>query len=138
MGRAPRRGDVRAALEESLTPPEQLTASQTVARVLRSEGHSRYSCALPGEYPSSRGSSGGSSGGESGGGGDVVVVVVELAARFRNAVYVRRGGYVLVDLAPPPSGEQQTKTPGGSGGRAEGEIVNVVSDEKAWRKQSYW
>ncbi|KAI0161144.1 hypothetical protein GGR52DRAFT_161535 [Hypoxylon sp. FL1284] len=104
MGRPKR--DIRAAAEESTTPPDQLGASQSVAKVVKAEGNSRYACSLP----------------------DRRTVLVELAARFRNTIWIKRGGYVLVDLSAP--GDQK--------GKVEGEIVNVVRDEKEWRKQSYW
>jgi probable RNA-binding protein EIF1AD len=104
MGRPKR--NVHAAAEESTTPPDELTPSQHVARVIKAEGNSLYTCSLPTQQ----------------------TVLVELAARFRNTIWIKRGGYVLVDLASP--GEQT--------GKVEGEIVNVVREEKEWRKQSYW
>ncbi|KAI0165521.1 hypothetical protein GGR57DRAFT_496996 [Xylariaceae sp. FL1272] len=104
MGR-PRR-DVRAAAEESINPPESLTQTQYIAKVTKLEGNSLCSCLLPTQK----------------------TVLVELAARFRNTIWIRRGGYVLVDLASDP--DQKSKV--------EGEIVNVVREEREWRKQSYW
>ncbi|KAI0117689.1 hypothetical protein GGR51DRAFT_262958 [Nemania sp. FL0031] len=104
MGRPKR--DIRAATQESTTPPDTLAPTQHVARVIKAEGNSRYSCLLPSQQ----------------------TVLVELAARFRNTVWIKRGGYVLVDLTP--TDEKKGKT--------EGEIANVVSEEKEWRKQSYW
>lgn len=104
MGRPKR--NAHAAAVESMTPPDELTANQSLARVIKAEGNSVYSCSLPDER----------------------VVMVELADRFRNTIWVKRGGYVLVDLTP----SQEMK------GKVEGEIVNVVREEKLWRKQSYW
>lgn len=104
MGRPKR--DIRAAAEESTTPPSELTSNQSLARVIKAEGNSLYSCFLP----------------------DKRTVLVELADRFRNTIWIRRGGYVLVDLIPT----KEVKD------RVEGEIVNVVREEKAWRKHSYW
>ncbi|KAI0387739.1 nucleic acid-binding protein [Hypomontagnella monticulosa] len=104
MGRPKR--ELRAAAEESLTPPDQLTETQSLAKVIKPEGNSVYACSLP----------------------DRRTVLVELPVRFRNTIWLRRGGYVLVELAPPK--EQQ--------GKAEGEIVNIVGDEREWRKRSYW
>ncbi|KAI1770729.1 nucleic acid-binding protein [Hypoxylon cercidicola] len=104
MGRPKR--DIRAAAEESTTPPDQLTASQSVAKVVKAEGNSLYTCYLPSRQ----------------------TVLVELASRFRNTIWIKRGGYVLLDLTSP----QDQK------GKVEGEIINVVRDEKEWRKQSYW
>ncbi|KAI2471057.1 nucleic acid-binding protein [Annulohypoxylon bovei var. microspora] len=104
MGR-PRR-DIRAAAEESTTPPDQLTKTQSIAKVIKAEGNSLYACSLPNRQ----------------------TVLVELAARFRNTIWIIRGGYVLVELT---SSEEQK-------GKVEGDIVNVVHNEKEWRKQSYW
>ncbi|KAI1180695.1 hypothetical protein F4777DRAFT_259079 [Nemania sp. FL0916] len=104
MGRPKR--NVHAAAEESTTPPDELTPSQHIARVVKAEGNSLYRCMLPSQK----------------------AVLVELAARFRNTIWIKRGGYVLVDLSDP----NETK------GKVEGEIANVVREEKEWRKQSYW
>ncbi|KAH8681187.1 hypothetical protein BX600DRAFT_14433 [Xylariales sp. PMI_506] len=104
MGRPKR--DIRAAAEQSTTPPDVLSETQSLARVIKAEGNSLYSCSLP----SNR------------------TVIVELADRFRNTIWIKRGGYVLVDLVT----SEETK------GRVEGQIVNVVREEKEWRKQKYW
>ncbi|KAI1142463.1 nucleic acid-binding protein [Hypoxylon sp. FL0543] len=104
MGRPKR--DIRAAAEESTTPPDQLTDTQSLAKVIKAEGNSLYTCSLPNQR----------------------TVLVELAPRFRSTIWIKRGGYVLVELTPP----KELK------GKVEGEIVNVVRDEKEWRKQSYW
>lgn len=105
MGRPKR--DIRAAAEATTTPPDRLTASQSLARVIKAEGNSLYSCSLPDNNRT---------------------VLVELAARFRNTIWIKRGGFVLVDLTP--TGDHK--------GKVEGEIINVVREEREWRKQSYW
>ncbi|KAK4126397.1 nucleic acid-binding protein [Parathielavia appendiculata] len=99
---------VLAAAQESLTPPGELTDTQFVARVVKAEGNSLYTCELPNGKP----------------------ILVELEPKFRNTIFIRRGGYVLVDLA---SAEERAKT-----SRVMGEIINIVRDEKEWRKQPYW
>ncbi|KAI1102767.1 nucleic acid-binding protein [Jackrogersella minutella] len=104
MGRPKR--DIRAAAEESTTPPDQLTEVQSLAKVIKAEGNNLYACSLPNRR----------------------TVLVELATRFRNTIWIKRGGYVLVELTSPK--EQK--------GKVDGEIVNVVHDEKEWRKQRYW
>ncbi|KAK3319135.1 hypothetical protein B0H66DRAFT_257759 [Apodospora peruviana] len=107
MGK-PKRSNVLAAAEESATPPDELTPTQSVARVVKAEGNSLYTCALP----------------------NTKTIVVELEPRFRNAIWIKRGGYVLVDVASRDERPQAS--------RVVGEIVNVVRDEKQWRKQPYW
>jgi len=77
-----------------------------MARVLKAEGNSLYSCVLP----------------------DKRTVTVQLQDRFRNTIWIRRGGYVLVDLTPTEEHK----------GKVTGDIVNIVREEKEWRKQSYW
>jgi len=110
MGRPKR--NILAAAEESTTPPDGLTSTQSLARVAQAEGNNLYTCELPGA------------------GGEPTKILVELASRFRNTIWIRRGGYVLVDLTSNKSRK--------SGSRVDGDIINVVRDEKTWRKQRYW
>ncbi|KAL2164988.1 hypothetical protein VTH06DRAFT_284 [Thermothelomyces fergusii] len=99
---------VLAAAQESVTPPDELTETQFVARVQKVEGNSLYTCELPNGKP----------------------VLVELEPKFRNTIFIRRGGYVLVDLAPAAERPKNSKVVG--------EIINIVREEKEWRKQPYW
>ncbi|KAK0743482.1 hypothetical protein B0T18DRAFT_185382 [Schizothecium vesticola] len=107
MGK-PKRNAVAAAAQESTTPPGELTDSQSVARVVKAEGNSLYTCELPNKK----------------------TIIVELEPRFRNTIWIKRGGYVLIDLASMDERPKES--------RVVGEIVNVVRDEKSWRKQPYW
>lgn len=52
-------------------------------------------------------------------------VLVELEEKFRSSIWIKRGSYVVVDTSTARSG-------------LDGDIVNVVRDEKAWRKKKYW
>ncbi|KAG5928041.1 hypothetical protein E4U53_002766 [Claviceps sorghi] len=103
MGRPKR--TVLAAAEQTLTPPAALEPNQVLVRVIKPQGNNLYTCQLPNQKP----------------------LVLELAQRFRNTIWIRRGGYVLAERYDGPTD-----------GRAEGEIVNVVREEKLWRRQSYW
>lgn len=107
MGRPKR--NILAAAEESTTPPDELTEYQFVARVGKPEGNNLYSCVLP----------------------NTKTVIVELAQRFRNTIWIKRRGFVVVDLTPS---EERSK----ANNKVEGEIINVVRDEKEWRKMPYW
>ena len=104
MGRPKR--NIFAAAEETSTPPPALTAAQSIARVIKAEGNSLYSCTLPNQK----------------------IVLVELEARFRNTIWIKRGGYVLID----------TKEADVRQNKIDGEIINVIRDEHLWRKESYW
>jgi len=104
MGKPKR--NIQATAEETSTPPSALTATQSIARVIKATGNSLYSCALP-------------SGRE---------VLVELPSRFRNTIWIKRGGYVLVDTRDADIREN----------KLDGEIINVIRDEREWRKESYW
>lgn len=57
-----------------------------------------------------------------------MALLVELEARFRSTIWLKRGGYVLVD----------TETLADRENKIDGEIVNVVRDERAWRKAPFW
>ena len=104
MGRPKR--NVVAAAEETSSPPSALTGTQSIARVIKAEGNSLYSCSLP----------------------DQNKLLVELPSRFRNTIWMKRGGYVLVD----------TKDADVRQNKLDGEIINVVRDEHLWRKELYW
>jgi probable RNA-binding protein EIF1AD len=91
-------------LQTSNDPPSELPASQKIARIAKLHGNSLYTVELPLKTE----------------------LLVELPSRFRNAVWVRRGGYVLIE------------TEGFTEGKVNGEITEIVRDEKAWRKMTYW
>ncbi|KAF2728968.1 nucleic acid-binding protein [Polyplosphaeria fusca] len=55
-------------------------------------------------------------------------VLVELEPKFRSTIWIKRGSYVLVDSNTLADREN----------KIDGEIVNVVRDEKQWRKMNYW
>ena len=95
-----------ATAEETLTPPNDLAPGHVVARVVRAEGKNLYSVSLPGDQK----------------------LLVELPARFRSNIWIRRGGFVIVDTAAFHERENKLG----------GEIFNVVGDERVWRKMLYW
>ncbi|KIW82014.1 hypothetical protein Z517_05041 [Fonsecaea pedrosoi CBS 271.37] len=100
------RRKTRTTAEETLTPPESLAPGQLIARVVKANGKDLYTVQAP----------------------DSSTFLVELEARFRSTIFVKRGGYVLVD----------TTTTADRDNKIQGEIVNIVGDEKSWRKQPYW
>lgn len=55
-------------------------------------------------------------------------ILAELASRFRSTIWIKRGTFVLVDTSA--LAERDNKL--------DGEIINVVRDEKVWRKMAYW
>ncbi|EKG13023.1 Translation initiation factor 1A (eIF-1A) [Macrophomina phaseolina MS6] len=109
MGRPKRH--LHAVEAETLTPPDALPEGHTIAKVSKAEGNNLYSVELP------------ERGGEKGN-----PVLAELNAKFRSTIWVKRGTYVVVD----------TRALAERDNKLAGEIVNVVRDEKAWRKMSYW
>jgi len=101
----PRR-NIQAAAEETLTPPTELSTSQRLARVKTAAGKNLYHV----EDATAK------------------ALLVELPARFRSTIWIKRGSYVLVDLGA--MAERDNKL--------DGEIVNIVRNEKDWRKMPYW
>lgn len=95
-----------ATAEETLTPPDALTSSQAIARITSSSGKNLYNAALP----------------------NGKAILVELEAKFRSTIWIKRGGFVVVD----------TDSLADRDNKLDGEIVNVVRDEHTWRKMSYW
>jgi len=95
-----------AIAEETSTPPVVLQLDQSIARVVKGEGKNLYSVELPNNKQ----------------------LLVELPARFRSTIWMKRGGFVLIDMSAFEDRENKLG----------GEIINVVRDEKQWRKQAYW
>jgi probable RNA-binding protein EIF1AD len=108
----PRR-NLQATAEETMTPPPSLTSTQSIARVLQAAGNNLYRIELPDTKTLSV---------------ETKLLLVELPARFRSTIWIKRGGFVLVDVDAMKEREN----------KLDGEIVNVVRNEKEWRKQSYW
>lgn len=102
---APRR-KLQATVDETLTPPDLLEDSQFIARIQSAAGNNLYNVETS----------------------DQTVLLVELESRFRSKIWLKRGGYVLVD----------TKTLADRCNKIAGEIINIVRDEKTWRKAPYW
>lgn len=100
------RRKLQATVEETLTPPNSLREGQYVCRIKNAAGNNLYNVELP------NGS----------------VLLAELEARFRSAIWLKRGGFVIID----------TTSLADRGNKIDAEIVNVVRDEKAWRKASWW
>ncbi|KAL8731643.1 MAG: hypothetical protein Q9166_003331 [cf. Caloplaca sp. 2 TL-2023] len=96
-----------ATAQETSSPPASLDDSHVIARVGKAEGKNLYVVELP---------------------SNAKPLLVELPSRFRSQIWIKRGGYVLVDTAAFLDRDN----------KLDGEIVNVVRDEKEWRKQSYW
>lgn len=101
----PRR-NLQATAEETLTPPDTLTSSQSIARVGGAAGNNLYHVEIA----------------------EAKTLLVELPARFRSTIWIKRNNYVLIDTATLSAREN----------KLDGEIVNVVRNEKEWRKQAYW
>jgi probable RNA-binding protein EIF1AD len=102
----PPRRKLQETVEATLTPPDTLASSQSIARVIKAEGNNLYSVELP----------------------SAKTLLVELPARFRSTIWLKRGGFVVID----------TKALADRDNKLDGEIVNVVRDERQWRKESYW
>lgn len=96
-----------ATAEQTSSPPATLDDGHSIARVRKAEGNNLYSVDLPaGKEP----------------------LLVELPSRFRSQIWIKRGGFVVVDTY---AFEDRNN-------KLSGEIINVVRDEKQWRKQAYW
>lgn len=55
-------------------------------------------------------------------------ILAELPPRFRSTIWIKRGSFVLVDRNALENRDNKLG----------GEIINIVRDEKAWRKAYYW
>lgn len=98
--------NINAVAEETLYPPESLGPNDQLACVKQGAGNYLYHLRLPS-------------------GADILA---ELPSKFRSAIWLRRGSFVLVDTAALADRDNKLG----------GVIVNLVGDYKAWRKMPYW
>ena len=92
------------------SPPDApLPPSQVIARISHAQGKNLFICTLPGDAAQAP-------------------LLAELAPIFRGKAWLRRGGYVLVDTAAFE----------GRDNKIDGQVVNVVRNERDWRKMPYW
>ncbi|MCJ1261558.1 hypothetical protein MMC22_001423 [Lobaria immixta] len=96
-----------ATAEETSTPPTSLGNRHEIARVQKAEGKNLYTVQVPDRAEP---------------------LLVELPSRFRSQIWIKRGGFVVIDRSTFEDRDN----------KLDGEIVNVVRDEKQWRKQHYW
>ncbi|KAL8945727.1 MAG: hypothetical protein Q9222_007774 [Ikaeria aurantiellina] len=97
-----------ATAQETSSPPAVLESGLTIARVQKAEGKNLYLVELPSSSKPP--------------------LLVELPSRFRSQIWIKRGGFVVVDTTAFEDRDN----------KLDGEIVNIVRDEKVWRKQAYW
>ncbi|KAL2829961.1 hypothetical protein BDW59DRAFT_28860 [Aspergillus cavernicola] len=102
----PPRRKVLATAEETLFPPDELLPGQEIARIIKATGNNIYSVQFPSKD----------------------TALVELPAKFRSTIWMKRGSFVVVD----------TSALEGRDNKLRGGIVNIVRDEKAWRKTPFW
>lgn len=100
---------LQATALATTSPPDTLPPHNVLSRVVRAAGNNLYQVI----YPASA---------------NRAPNLVELPARFRNAIWLKKGSFVVVDTEA--FAERQNKLGG--------EIVNVVREEREWRKMPYW
>lgn len=108
------RKNQRQALQSG--PPPELAISQKIGKVETINGNNIYTVILPDLED------------ESISGTARSLHLVELPPKFRNTMWIRRGGFVLIDCGAFEGRENKLS----------GEIVTVIHDEKSWRKMDYW
>lgn len=102
----PPRRKVMATAQETMFPPDELAETHQIVRAIKATGNNIYLVELS----------------------DKTQMLVELPARFRSTIWIKRGSYVVID----------TKAQEERDNKIGAEIINIVRDEKAWRKASFW
>ena len=101
----PKRNVLATAAATSI-PPDALSESQSIARVIKAKGNNLFNVEQA----------------------DGTELLVELPAQFRSTFWIKRGSYVVVDSQALAEREN----------KLHGEIVNIVREERVWRKMGYW
>lgn len=87
-------------------PPHELPEHQKIACVMEIRDHDLYLCKTSSDE----------------------ILLTELPPRFRCKIWVRRGGFVVID----------THAFDKKGGKIQAEIIMVIQNEKMWKKKEYW
>jgi len=111
----PRR-QLQATALATTTPPSTLPPHHTLARITAMSGNNLYQVLYPALSSNTSPSP------------STPPPLVELPSRFRSTIWLKRGSFVVVDTAALADRSNKLG----------GEIVNVVRDEKEWRKMAYW
>ncbi|KAA8904576.1 hypothetical protein TRICI_005446 [Trichomonascus ciferrii] len=122
MGRKVKGGASQRVYETVGEPPEELNKDQVIGAIAKPLGNSLYDLEVP----------------ESQWGRVIEIfpdlkdktdrtIVISMPPKFRNTVFVKRGGQVVVDLY---TDEPST--------RAYGDLSNVVTNKKEWQRYPYW
>ncbi|KAG4305328.1 hypothetical protein PORY_001498, partial [Pneumocystis oryctolagi] len=90
----------------TIDPPDELSVGQEIACVMEVKDHDLYLCKI--------------ANGET--------LLAELPSRFRCKIWVKRGGFVVLDTQAFNKKECKIRA----------EIFMVIQNEKAWRKKKYW
>ncbi|KAL9620390.1 MAG: hypothetical protein Q9160_005090 [Pyrenula sp. 1 TL-2023] len=115
----PPRRRLQATAQETLEPPSQLGPNHIIARVDCAAGNNLWSIQLPPQTDSNSEHASLDSPPASS-------ILVELPSRFRSQIWLKRGTFVLVQVK---AGD------GTRDNKIRGEIINIVGDEKIWRKE---
>ena len=105
MGRSKR--SFLATAEETSSPPASLPTGHIIAQIIKAEGTYLYSVHIPSHSEP---------------------LLVELPSRFRSQIWIKRGGYVVVNTSAFDNRDN----------KLDGEIENIVRNEREWRKYPYW
>jgi probable RNA-binding protein EIF1AD len=105
MGRSKRA--LLATAAETSSPPPSLPSGHAIAQVVKAEGTNLYSVRIPSRDDP---------------------LLVELPSRFRSQIWIKRGGYVVVNTSAFDDRDN----------KLDGEIANIVRNEREWRKYPYW
>lgn len=102
-------------LEEIGEPPNELKPNEVIVSVVKLRGNNIYEVVVPASESQRLKL-------------DNEELLASMPPKFRNTVFVRRGGYVVITLHEDPSNDIKVK----------GEISNVVMNVKDWIKYPYW
>lgn len=105
MGRKAQR-----VLDEVGTPPDDL-GDQIIGSIVKPRGNSLYEVSVPESHQSKA---------------PEPVLLVSMPPKFRNTVFVKRGGFVVVELYDDIDS------------KVHGEISYIVTDKREWQRYPYW
>jgi probable RNA-binding protein EIF1AD len=102
-------------------PPDSIKPNEIIISVLKARGNSLYECTVPESQTSKLTAKDDLS--------EDKTILLAMPPRFRNTIFVKRGGFVVAELY-----DETIRTQG----KVKGDLSNIVTNKKDWQRYPYW
>jgi probable RNA-binding protein EIF1AD len=114
-------------------PPDEIKPFEVIGSVIKPRGNSLYDISIPSsEWVKVESIS--KSNIDQDLGSENKSILASMPPKFRNTIFVKRGGFVVVELYQLDDDQKKTLAIG----KVKGDISNIVTNKKDWQRYPYW